>query len=68
MGTDAKSFFGAKLALSRAIGVASRRSGRGGGTTLPGRVLLRLEPEALARLGTRLEGSRTIVSAILEAF
>jgi len=59
----AKGFFGAKLALSRAIGAASRRSGRGGGTTLPGRVLLRLEPEAIARLGARLEGSRTIVSA-----
>jgi UDP-N-acetylmuramyl tripeptide synthase len=55
--------FGAKVALSRAIGAASRASGRGGGTTLPGRVLLRLEPEAIARLGTALEGSRTIVSA-----
>ncbi len=56
-------FFGAKVALSRALGAASRRSGRGGGTTLPGRVLLRLEPEAIARLGKGLEGGRTIVSA-----
>jgi UDP-N-acetylmuramyl tripeptide synthase len=55
--------FGAKLVLSRAIGAASRRSGRGGGTTLPGRVLLRLEPEAIARLGTGLEGGTTVVSA-----
>jgi UDP-N-acetylmuramyl tripeptide synthase len=55
--------FAAKVALSRAIGVAIRRSGRGGGTTLPGRVLLRLEPEAIAHLGKGLEGSRTIVSA-----
>jgi lipid II isoglutaminyl synthase (glutamine-hydrolysing) len=55
--------FGAKLVLSRAIGAASRRSGRGGGTTLPGRVLLRLEPEAIARLGTRLQGGTTVVSA-----
>jgi lipid II isoglutaminyl synthase (glutamine-hydrolysing) len=55
--------FGAKLTLSRAIGAASRASGRGGGTTLPGRVLLRLEPEAIARLGTGLEGGSTIVSA-----
>jgi len=55
--------FGAKLALSRAIGAASRASGRGGGTTLPGRVLLRLEPEAIARLGTGLEAGSTIVSA-----
>jgi len=43
--------FGAKVAAARAIGAASRASGRGGGTTLPGRVLLRLEPEAIARLG-----------------
>jgi lipid II isoglutaminyl synthase (glutamine-hydrolysing) len=55
--------FGAKLALSRAIGAASRASGRGGGTTLPGRVLLRLEPEAIARLGAGLDRGTTIVSA-----
>jgi UDP-N-acetylmuramyl tripeptide synthase len=61
--TRARPLFGAKLALSRAIGAASRRSGRGGGTTLPGRVLLRLEPEAIARLGAGLERGTTIVSA-----
>jgi lipid II isoglutaminyl synthase (glutamine-hydrolysing) len=55
--------FGAKRALARAIGAASRRSGRGGGTTLPGRVLLRLEPEAIARLAAGLTGGATIVSA-----
>ena len=55
--------FGAKRALARAIGAASRRSGRGGGTTLPGRVLLRLEPEAIARLGAGLSGGSTIISA-----
>jgi lipid II isoglutaminyl synthase (glutamine-hydrolysing) len=55
--------FGAKRALARAIGAASRRSGRGGGTTLPGRVLLRMEPEAIARLGAGLAGGSTIVSA-----
>jgi UDP-N-acetylmuramyl tripeptide synthase len=55
--------FGAKLALSRTIGAASRASGRGGGTTLPGRVLLRLEPEAIARLGARLDRGATIISA-----
>jgi UDP-N-acetylmuramyl tripeptide synthase len=58
-----KALFGAKVALSRAIGAASRASGRGGGTTLPGRVLLRLEPEAIARLGARLDRGTTIVSA-----
>ncbi len=55
--------FGAKLAAARAIGAASRASGRGGGTTLPGRALLRLEPEAIARLGARLDGGVTVVSA-----
>jgi UDP-N-acetylmuramyl tripeptide synthase len=55
--------FGAKVALSRAIGVASRASGRGGGTTLPGRVLLRLSPDALAELGGRLTKGVAIVSA-----
>jgi len=56
-------FFGTKMALSRALGAASRASGRGGGTTLPGRVLLRMEPEAIARLGDGLRRGTTIVSA-----
>jgi lipid II isoglutaminyl synthase (glutamine-hydrolysing) len=55
--------FGAKVALARAIGVASRASGRGGGTTLPGRVLLRISPSAIEELGSRLERGSTIVSA-----
>jgi UDP-N-acetylmuramyl tripeptide synthase len=55
--------FGVKVAASRAIGAASRASGRGGGTTLPGRVLLRLAPDAIARLGAGLDGGTTIVSA-----
>ena len=55
--------FRAKLALARASGWLSRRSGRGGGTTLPGRVLLRLAPDAIERLGSRLVSGSTIVSA-----
>jgi lipid II isoglutaminyl synthase (glutamine-hydrolysing) len=55
--------FRAKLALARATGVLSRRSGRGGGTTLPGRLLLRMAPDAVAQLGARLTGGSTIVSA-----
>jgi len=62
-GNGSGGLFGAKLALSRALGAASRASGRGGGTTLPGRVLLRMEPEAIARLGDRLDRGTTIVSA-----
>ncbi len=47
--------FAAKRAVARSIGAASRVSGRGGGTTLPGRVLLRLAPDAIGRLGAGLE-------------
>ena len=66
MGVDGRStrpLFGAKVGLARAIGAASRASGRGGGTTLPGRVLLRLDPEAIGRLGARLDRGTTLISA-----
>jgi UDP-N-acetylmuramyl tripeptide synthase len=55
--------FGAKVLAARAVGGASRASGRGGGTTLPGRMLLRLAPDAIARLGAALDRGATIVSA-----
>ena len=55
--------FGAKVIAARAIGGLSRRAGRGGGTTLPGRVLLRTAPDAINRLGSRLTGERTVISA-----
>jgi UDP-N-acetylmuramyl tripeptide synthase len=58
-----RALFGVKLAAARVIGVASRASGRGGGTTLPGRFLLKWEPAALGRLGARLDRGTTIVSA-----
>jgi UDP-N-acetylmuramyl tripeptide synthase len=54
--------FAAKRAAARSIGAASRASGRGGGTTLPGRVLLRFAPDALSRLGAGLD-QVAIVSA-----
>ncbi len=55
--------FGAKVAVARAVGAASRASGRGGGTTLPGRLLLRLSPTAIEELRAGLSGGSTIVSA-----
>ncbi len=55
--------FRTKLALARAAGSLSRRSGRGGGTTLPGRLLLRLAPDAVARLGRGLPEGSTVISA-----
>ncbi|MGI8632855.1 MAG: MurT ligase domain-containing protein [Solirubrobacterales bacterium] len=57
------SLFGAKRALARATGSLSRRAGRGGGTTLPGRMLLRMAPDAIERLGDRLQQGSTVISA-----
>ena len=51
------------LTLARAAGRLSRRLGRGGGTSLPGKLLLRLRPEALAELGAELPRGVTLVSA-----
>ncbi len=55
--------FRAKVQAARAIGAISRRSGRGGGTTLPGRLLLRSEPDAITRLASRLTDGSTVISA-----
>ena len=52
----------AKVGLARLARLASRRARRGG-TTAPGRLLLRLEPRALERLGRRLQGGAALVSA-----
>ncbi len=43
--------------------MASRTSGRGGGTTLPGRALIRMAPDALSRFQARLAGGTTLISA-----
>src|SRR5204863_2636897 len=48
--------------LARATRALSRRGGKGG-TTAPGRVLLRLEPDAIALLARRLELGSVLVSA-----
>jgi UDP-N-acetylmuramyl tripeptide synthase len=55
--------FRGKLALARAAGSLSRASGRGGGTTLPGRMLVRMQRDAIARLGTRLGDGSALISA-----
>ncbi len=62
-GDGSGALFGAKRLAARAVGAASRASGRGGGTTLPGRMLLRLDRHSIARLGSRLDGGVTLVSA-----
>ena len=38
---------GAKIVAARAVGELARRAGRGGGTSLPGKVLMALEPDAI---------------------
>jgi lipid II isoglutaminyl synthase (glutamine-hydrolysing) len=57
------SLFQAKRGLARAVGNLSRRSGRGGGTTLPGRLLVRMAPDAIERLASRLEQGSIVVSS-----
>jgi UDP-N-acetylmuramyl tripeptide synthase len=54
---------GAKVAIARTLGAAVRASGRGGGTSLPGRLLIRLEPHAIGRLAGRLRQGNVVISA-----
>jgi UDP-N-acetylmuramyl tripeptide synthase len=51
-----------KVAAARAAGALSRRTGRGG-TSLPGKLLMRLEPHAIARLSARLDRGSAVISA-----
>jgi UDP-N-acetylmuramyl tripeptide synthase len=53
----------AKIATARAVGSLARRAGRGGGTSLPGKVLLALEPEAIRELAGRLTRGSVVISA-----
>ncbi len=57
------SAIGPKLALARAVGGVARRAGRGGGTSLPGKLLMRLDPHAIRTLAGRLPQGSAIVSA-----
>jgi UDP-N-acetylmuramyl tripeptide synthase len=58
---------GVRLALetvaARAVGTVSRAAGRGGGTTLPGKLLWKLDPAAVDALAARLENGVALVSA-----
>lgn len=51
-----------RAALARAAGALSRRTGRGG-TSLPGKLLLRLQPDAIARLAARIPQGSVAISA-----
>ncbi|MET0561178.1 MAG: Mur ligase family protein [Gaiellaceae bacterium] len=58
---------GVRLALettaARGIGALSRAVGRGGGTTLPGKVLWKVDPAAVDALAARIPGGVALVSA-----
>src|SRR3954468_18833222 len=52
-----------EVAAARAAARLSRVTGRGGGTTVPGKLLLMLDPRALERLAARLPEGAVLVSA-----
>jgi lipid II isoglutaminyl synthase (glutamine-hydrolysing) len=54
---------GPKVAAAKAVGTLVRAAGRGGGTSLPGKVLTRLEPHAIGLLARRLPHGSAVISA-----
>ncbi|MDO8210563.1 Mur ligase family protein [Conexibacter sp. CPCC 206217] len=54
---------GPKLLIARTVGALARRAGRGGGTSLPGKVLMKLEPHAIGALARRLPQGSIAISA-----
>ena len=53
----------AGIAAARAAGTLSRLTGAGGGTTFPGKLLSKLDPDAVDRLAARLPHGSVLVSA-----
>ena len=54
---------GLEVAVARGVGALSRRLGRGGGTTIPGKLLATFDPGAIDRLAARLPEGCVVVSA-----
>ncbi len=54
---------GLEVATARSVGALSRLAGRGGGTTLPGKLLLTVDAGAIDRLAAQLERGSVLVSA-----
>jgi lipid II isoglutaminyl synthase (glutamine-hydrolysing) len=52
-----------EVGLARAAGRMSRIAGRGGGTTIPGKILATVDPGAVGRLAARLPLGSALVSA-----
>lgn len=51
-----------KIRVAGAVGSLVRWTSRGGGTSLPGKVLLRLEPRAITELASRLRKGSAVIS------
>ncbi len=54
---------GLEIAVARAAGRLSRLAGRGGGTTLPGKILATVDPDAVGTLARRLPLGSALLSA-----
>jgi lipid II isoglutaminyl synthase (glutamine-hydrolysing) len=54
---------GLEVAAARGVAALSRLVGAGGGTTVPGRLLAAVDPQALERLASRLPAGAAVVSA-----
>jgi UDP-N-acetylmuramyl tripeptide synthase len=54
---------GLETAAARVVGTVSRAAGRGGGTTLPGKLLWKVDPDAVDALAARLPAGVALVSA-----
>ncbi len=52
-----------EIAAARAVAALSRLAGTGGGTTVPGKLLSKLDPGAIDRLARRLPAGTAVVSA-----
>jgi hypothetical protein len=52
-----------ETSAARALGGLSRIAGRGGGTTIPGKVLWKLDPGAVDQLAARLPHGIAVMSA-----
>ena len=52
-----------ELALARSVGRLSRLAGRGGGTTVPGKILATIDPGSVSTLAARLPRGTAAISA-----
>ena len=53
----------AEIAAARGVAALSRLAGAGGGTTVPGKLLSKLDPGAIDRLAARLPAGSAVISA-----